>query len=740
MKHTKHLAALTAAVTALTPIAAGIQGFAPAAVLAADSKAAVPAWVPDSHSAAVDFFNTYGTTHIEDGLICIVHDSGNPQFSPLLEVNGVYAERDIGCISYRTYERIPGADDSPYFIVMVYAPTKSGALTISFKNAETQTDYTFENGADGITETDIYGWLPDCTEEFRTYSRSHFIYSVKDNYVVFCHTQNPQTGLEWVQTSSGSPCFERAAVSDCPPLFQPDQDDDEEMQYVYAYKAISDGYASIRFDTYDMLVTDGGIGEAYTADCVVYNNAQTVLLSGQMRVTLEDIDTGALIPLSEDQYASMWTDISYNTPNGPVSTGPILMLESNPSVQENIGGHFDAASFSFGMDRSQLPAGYTFPAGTNDHEFGYFSGTVKPEDYVSVTRFDNGSADVVLRLKKQQDAPTGDLNGDGAFGVADAVLLRRYLCGERNVRLPDWTAADYNGDGRLNAADLTLMKRTLIQNRLHICAEPTNKVEFGELFYVLADGSKGLNMYLGPDESTAVIAALPDGTPLRERGFMEGNADWLFTEYEGQHGWIRIREADGTLNVFYDAVVDKPVIYLYPEEETDVQVTLTLTESELATTYPRYNGGWNVTAYPDGTLLNKPDGTHHRYLFWDAKNVRTRFDFSEGFCVAGSDTEQFLKETLTEMGLTESEMNEFIVYWLPRMEHNAFNLIAFQGKAYTDSAQLSITPQPDSLLRVFMAYVPLDSAVEIAPQTIEPFTRTGFTAVEWGGCEVCAQP
>jgi hypothetical protein len=217
---------------------------------------------------------------------------------------------------------------------------------------------------------------------------------------------------------------------------------------------------------------------------------------------------------------------------------------------------------------------------------------------------------------------------------------------------------------------------------------------------------------------------------------MEGNADWIYTEYQGQHGWIRVRDENGSDTVYYEAVADKPVIYLYPEEETDVHVTLTLTESELATTYPRYNGGWDVTASPDGTLLNKADGTHHRYLFWDAKNVRTRFDFSEGFCIAGSDTERFLKEALTAMGLTESEMNEFIVYWLPRMEHNAYNLIAFQGDAYTDSAQLSITPQPDSLLRVFMAYVPLENAVEIAPQTFEAFERTGFTAVEWGGCEV----
>ena len=188
--------------------------------------------------------------------------------------------------------------------------------------------------------------------------------------------------------------------------------------------------------------------------------------------------------------------------------------------------------------------------------------------------------------------------------------------------------------------------------------------------------------------------------------------------------------------VIYEQISAKPVIYLYPEAETDVHVELELTEANLSTTYPKYNNGWDVTASPDGSLLNKADGTHHKYLFWDATNCRTRFDFSKGFCVAGSDTESFLKEKLTYMGLTEEEMNEFIVYWLPLMEHNAYNLISFQGAAYTDSAKLNITPTPDSLLRVFMAYVPLEEAVDIEPQQLETFERKGFTVVEWGGSEI----
>ena len=48
----------------------------------------------------------------------------------------------------------------------------------------------------------------------------------------------------------------------------------------------------------------------------------------------------------------------------------------------------------------------------------------------------------------------------------------------------------------------------------------------------------------------------------------------------------------------------KPVIYLYPEEETDVSVTLAY-DGTLTCTYPNYKTGWHVSAKPDGTLTDK---------------------------------------------------------------------------------------------------------------------------------------
>ena len=177
----------------------------------------------------------------------------------------------------------------------------------------------------------------------------------------------------------------------------------------------------------------------------------------------------------------------------------------------------------------------------------------------------------------------------------------------------------------------------------------------------------------------------------------------------------------------------KPVIYLYPESTTDVTVKLDYA-GEITCTYPEYKDGWKVTASPDGTLKDA-NGQTYNYLYWEGQN-HVEYDFSEGFCVAGSDTAAFLESALSQLGLTRQEANEFMVYWLPQMQENPYNLIAFQSDVYTQAAQLSITPEPDTMLRVFMAWKPLKKAVELPTQNLSAPERTGFTVVEWGGCEV----
>ena len=181
-------------------------------------------------------------------------------------------------------------------------------------------------------------------------------------------------------------------------------------------------------------------------------------------------------------------------------------------------------------------------------------------------------------------------------------------------------------------------------------------------------------------------------------------------------------------------VAEKPVIYLYPTVKTLVSVKLDF-DGKLTVTYPNYRNGWEVIARPDGTLTDPITGREYYCLYWEGVSDAD-YDLSHGFVIPGKDTAAFLEETLAKLGLTEREANEFIVYWLPRMEGNSYNLITFQTEAYTENAPLTVTPAPDSMLRVFMAWKPLETPIEIEPQELTAFERHGFTVVEWGGTEL----
>lgn len=178
----------------------------------------------------------------------------------------------------------------------------------------------------------------------------------------------------------------------------------------------------------------------------------------------------------------------------------------------------------------------------------------------------------------------------------------------------------------------------------------------------------------------------------------------------------------------------KPVIYLYPTSEQTVSVELDY-KGKLTCTYPEYNDGWKVKARPDGTLTNLLDNREYSYLFWEGIS-NTKWDMSKGFVVKGSETKDFLQEKLEYLGLTPKEYNEFIVYWLPIMQENKYNLITFAGEEYENSAPLKIIPKPDSILRVMMVFKPLNKPINIEEQELKRFVRKGFTVVEWGGTQV----
>lgn len=177
----------------------------------------------------------------------------------------------------------------------------------------------------------------------------------------------------------------------------------------------------------------------------------------------------------------------------------------------------------------------------------------------------------------------------------------------------------------------------------------------------------------------------------------------------------------------------KPIIYLYPEKQQEIEVTLGAPD-KLTCTYPKYKNSWNVLAEPDGTLKDLTTGKSLYSLYYESKNIVDFKQTEDGFVVKGEDAAEFLEEKLAILGLNYKEAEEFILYWLPKLEANKYNYIRFATEnEINKNMPLSVSGNPDTVIRVLMEMKALDAPISVKEQVLTPKTRSGFTVVEWGG-------
>lgn len=181
--------------------------------------------------------------------------------------------------------------------------------------------------------------------------------------------------------------------------------------------------------------------------------------------------------------------------------------------------------------------------------------------------------------------------------------------------------------------------------------------------------------------------------------------------------------------------IDKPIIYLYPQETTELSVKLGNPE-KITCLYPKYKEEWKVIADPDGMLTDVESRRKLYALYWEGKEM-PQPEMTEGFIVKGEDTIEFLEEKLEILGLNEREAEEFIIYWLPKMQNNKYNYIRFATmEEINEYMPLKFSVQPDSIIRVLMQFKAIDEYIEISEQELETPKREGFVVVEWGGSEI----
>ncbi len=186
----------------------------------------------------------------------------------------------------------------------------------------------------------------------------------------------------------------------------------------------------------------------------------------------------------------------------------------------------------------------------------------------------------------------------------------------------------------------------------------------------------------------------------------------------------------------YNPITAKPIIYLYPTQDTEVSVKL-LKDNNLTCSYPKYQGEWKVLAQSNGNLKDLTTNRQLYSLYYESKSAVEFNVEEEGFIVKGEDAAAFLEEKLKVLGLNEREAEEFIIYWLPKLEANKFNYIRFATPdEINENMPLEINPNPDTIIRVLMTFKGLDNPIDIKEQKLETPIRKGFIAVEWGGTEI----
>jgi len=178
-----------------------------------------------------------------------------------------------------------------------------------------------------------------------------------------------------------------------------------------------------------------------------------------------------------------------------------------------------------------------------------------------------------------------------------------------------------------------------------------------------------------------------------------------------------------------DVGIDKPNIYLYPEETIELDINIVFPHGgRLRTSIPDYNDGWHITVEPSGII----DG-EYEYLFYESLQPDYG-QYAAGWVVIREQLEDFFRNNMGQTGFNQKEIDDFIEYWIPILTEYPYYAIYPQYRGELEEmVKLEFSAQPESLIRLIYSVRGLeDNNLNIQEPVIPPFTRDGFTVTEWG--------
>lgn len=180
-----------------------------------------------------------------------------------------------------------------------------------------------------------------------------------------------------------------------------------------------------------------------------------------------------------------------------------------------------------------------------------------------------------------------------------------------------------------------------------------------------------------------------------------------------------------------ERIAYKPNIYIYPEENLNLQVFLDFPQGgRLVTSIPEYADSWDIFVDTSGLI----DNSYH-YLFYESSQPDI-WQRKYGWVIEKGKLNSFFRKNLAEYGFRGSEIEDFISYWIPRFVNHKFYLIYPQTlDEIAPLIDLSFSKQPDHIQRLFYFISGVEKKPEnpiLEPSIENDFLREGFFVLEWG--------
>lgn len=258
---------------------------------------------------------------------------------------------------------------------------------------------------------------------------------------------------------------------------------------------------------------------------------------------------------------------------------------------------------------------------------------------------------------------------------------------------------------------------------------PDSKTEIGRTY-------KGQPVYQIFDSNHPIVKAI---YALYQTGREYPSAPPIIslTEFASKPNHFLWQDQQGDWQIFLStdyspaAECGKPVIYLYPEKATSVTVKV---GADMSVSDPPYSqSGWAVLAKPSGELIYQNQS--YPYLFWEGMGQGIYPDYqNRGVVVPQKDLIPTLTSHLKQLGLNQQESSDFMEFWQSKLPSTPYVRLTWLDTVDMNRlAPLSVSPRPDTAIRIFLEFEGLQTPRPLIPQTLSSPPRHGFTLIEWGG-------